>query len=269
MTSIALILYFIGLIGICISILILGFKIHKKNSILNIIVIIIVFVSFSSLGGGTILSLINIRHSSESGQILRDDLSSNKLEKKEASYSDLNLIYKFSQSNTKSLKEAYITIDNNSAYVFSGDIFLEFLDENNTLVSTITLPVRNLTPSSSTRSTVQVDGKVTKMEYYFNGDFSDAPENNTSTYFIKNMAIGGDFLRFELLTENHSPENLQSICKEFKETYNSSLCKGFLIYFIDGDGKSFNNSYAEFYGDNIKSDYTLTIFKNNEQYKIR
>ena len=256
MNSFFIVLYILGLLGISSSIVILGLKIHKKRKIYNYITLILIMVSFILLSLGTILGLMNIKNNSLNS-VNKTEIDTS--EASIASYKDLSFIYRFSNSNSSNNKNAYISIDNNSSLVFTGIVHLKFLDQNNSTVSTLNLPVKNLIPNTSTKSNIQVDMSVSKIEYSFNGKFETVSSNSESSYKIKDLAYGDNYLRIEVIANSSDLDTLNNICRE---------CKGFLVYFIDNKSDSFNDAYADFFGDNEKNLYTLTLFENNKRYKV-
>ncbi|MGG7176982.1 hypothetical protein ACQPU1_05300 [Clostridium paraputrificum] len=272
MNTIALVLYFIGLLGVCSALLILGFKLHKKGKILNIITLTLIILSFISLGIGIILNLLNIKNlpsvdDIQSNTTVISDLDAS--EKVIDTYKDLSFIYKITYSDSSSVADAFLTVINDSSYLFSGNINLQFLDENNEILSTMVLPVKNLVPNSSINSNVQVNKNTKNIEYSFEGKFiKENTLDSTVDYRVKTMGIGDGYMRFEVVSKNKSYGDLEKICQEFKILYTSDICKGFLIYFIESDDLDFNKSYSDFFGDNEKNIYTLNIFENNTKYKI-
>ncbi len=265
MNSFFIILYILGLLGISSSIIILGLKIHKKRKIYNSITLILISVSFVLLSSGTILGLINIKNNSLNSV---NKTETDTLEESIASFQDLSFIYRFSNSNSSNNKNVYISIDNNSSLVFTGIVHLKFLDQNNSTVSTLNLPVKKLIPNTSTKSNIQIDTSVSKIEYSFNGKFEKVSSNSESLYKIKDLAYGDNYLRIEVIANSSDLNTLNNICKELKETYTYEYCKGFLVYFIDNKSNSFNDAYADFFSDNEKNLYTLTLFENNKRYKV-
>ena len=265
MNSFFIILYILGLLGISSSIIILGLKIHKKRKIYNSITLILISVSFVLLSSGTILGLINIKNNSLNSV---NKTETDTLEESIASFQDLSFIYRFSNSNSSNNKNVYISIDNNSSLVFTGIVHLKFLDQNNSTVSPLNLPVKKLIPNTSTKSNIQIDTSVSKIEYSFNGKFEKVSSNSESLYKIKDLAYGDNYLRIEVIANSSDLNTLNNICKELKETYTYEYCKGFLVYFIDNKSNSFNDAYADFFSDNEKNLYTLTLFENNKRYKV-
>ena len=216
MNSFFIVLYILGLLGISSSIVILGLKIHKKRKIYNYITLILIMVSFILLSLGTILGLMNIKNNSLNS-VNKTEIDTS--EASIASYKDLSFIYRFSNSNSSNNKNAYISIDNNSSLVFTGIVHLKFLDQNNSTVSTLNLPVKNLIPNTSTKSNIQVDMSVSKIEYSFNGKFETVSSNSESSYKIKDLAYGDNYLRIEVIANSSDLDTLNNICRELKETY--------------------------------------------------
>ena len=272
MNTVALILYFLGLLGICSSLLILGFKLHKKRKILNIFTLTLICISFISLGTGTILSLLNLKPSSTTYDIpsniaMKADFDDN--EKEIATYKDLSFNYRITSSGSNNVSEAFLTINNDSSYIFSGNIHLQFLDENNDLLSSMLLPVKNLIPNSSINSNVKVSSNTKNIDYSFEGKFTNENTlDSTADYKIKTVSIADNYMLFEVVSANKSYDNLEKISKEFKKLYTSDICRGFLIYFIENDNLSFDKSYSDFFADNDKNSYTLDMFESNHKYKI-
>lgn len=265
MNSFFIVLYILGLLGISSSIVILGLKIHKKRKIYNSITLILIAVSFVLLSSGTILGLINLKNNSFNS-VNKTKINTSELSI--ASYKDLSFIYRFSNPNLSNNKNAYISIDNNSSLQFTGIVHLKFLGHNNSTVSTLNLTVKNLMPNTSTKSNIQIDKSVSNIEYSFNGKFETVSSNSESSYKIKTLAYGGNYLRIEVIANSSDRDTLNNICRELKEIYTYKYCKGFLVYFIDNKSNSFNDAYADFFGDNEKNLYTLTLFENNKRYKV-
>ena len=266
MKSIALFLYFLGLLGIFLSILMLTFKIHKKGNFLNILSITILLISFISLGSGTVLSLLNLK-ASNSTMLQADNTEnteSNLSNIDESNYQDLSLIYNIASNNS----QAFITIKNNSSLVFNGNVTIKLLDKNKTVLSTVILPVKNLLPTNSINSTIFVDKQTSYIEYLYSGGFTNL-EDIDNIYYVKNISINNDYMRFEVSVKDISLSNLEKISKEFKENYPKDLCKGFLVYYLENETDNFSSAYADFFGNNENNTYTLTTFSNNSKYKIR
>ena len=69
----SLILYVIGILGIFFSVLLIGFKINKKNKILSIFTLLIIFLSLISVGSGTIFNLIDKKSNPTSANAITVD----------------------------------------------------------------------------------------------------------------------------------------------------------------------------------------------------
>lgn len=190
--------------------------------------------------------------------------------KTEANYSDLSFLYKISKNSINEAKEASLTISNNSNCIFNGTITIELLDSNNNTISTFKLPVKNLAPNNSKNTTIEVNDKTESILCSFSGDFTDKPSDKDSAdYIIENMHVGNKYICFDLYTSDFSLANLESICREFKQTYNNNICSGFLIYFLNNEGDSnSNNSRAEFFCDNSNNTNVLCNYDDNKSYNI-
>ena len=278
MNKFALILYFLGLIGICISIPLLAFKIHKKNTFFKFFSALLILVSFFSLGIGTVLSIININNNTSNETTTENQNSENDTNlinesydnsKDNPEYSDLSFLYNINQNVINSVKEASIKITNNSCYVFNGNVNIDLLNSDGIVTSTLKLPVKNLAPNNSTEAAVNINNDTNDIHYSFSGDFTEKPIDQNCDYIIKNITIGNNYIRFDIYTSDKSLPNLESICREFKQTYTSQLCSGFLIYFLnDTQSNNFVNSFSEFFCDNVKGTSILSIYKYNKNYNI-
>ena len=151
MNKFALILYFLGLIGICISIPLLAFKIHKKNTFFKFFSALLILVSFFSLGIGTVLSIININNNTSNETTTENQNSENDTNlinesydnsKDTPEYSDLSFLYNINQNVINSVKEASIKITNNSCYVFNGNVNIDLLNSDGIVTSTLKLSTK-------------------------------------------------------------------------------------------------------------------------------
>ena len=95
MKYISLFLYIGGVLGICLCIILLGTKFHKKNKFFSFITLLMIFLSVTVLGFGTITTLIdkhenkkntttlaNTQQSDETLSTSSENLSTNKEDNK-------------------------------------------------------------------------------------------------------------------------------------------------------------------------------------------
>lgn len=276
MKYISLYLYIGGVLGICLCIIMLGSKFHKKNKFFSFITLLMIFISVSALGFGTITTLIDKRANSgntvaeektqdtnETPSTSTEELSTSKDNKdsKEASYDDLNLEYKINNS------ECYIKISNNSKQVFNGNIEIKFLDANNSQVSTATLPISNLLPEKQSSYSLQALSTAHTLNYEFKGNFSDSKDDSVG-YTITSMGAGSGYIRFEIAADKNDVNSLKNICSNFKNTYNRNLCKGFIIYFVNTETDALDTSYAEYFRNNESTTSDLVTYSDNAKYGI-
>lgn len=249
----SLILYVIGILGIFFSVLLIGFKIHKKNKILSISTLLIIFLSLISVGIGTIFNLIDKKSNPTSANAITVDKDKKKENNKETNLNTDQLTLKYNLSDSR----AFITITNITDSVFNGNINLNFFDKDNKKICTKTLPVKNLLPNSDTNYTLNVEN-AEKLTYTFSGDFKDKNDTDIN-YSIKSIGIGGNYYRFDVIPINKDEKTIKSICDEFNTIYNSEMCSGFLIYFVS-ENNDFDSSYIEYYCDYDNNIVKLTKY---------
>lgn len=273
MKYISLFLYIGGVLGICLCIILLGTKFHKRNKFFSFITLLMIFLSVTVLGFGTITTLIDKRENKKNTTTLSntqqlsetlssssDNLSTNKDDKK-ASFDDLDFQYKIKNS------QCYINITNNSSKIFNGNIELTFLDSNNSKISTNTLPISNLSPKKESSYTIQTLNNTNTVNYQFKGNFTDSKDNNVG-YTIASMGIGNGYIRFEIIADKGDINSLKNICANLKNTYNRNLCKGFIVYFVNPESTSLDTSYAEYFRNNESTTSDLVTYKDNAKYSI-
>ncbi|NLK94306.1 MAG: hypothetical protein GX275_03805 [Clostridiales bacterium] len=259
MDYITLILYVSGILGICISIVLLGLKIYKKNKLFSMLTLFVLISSVLTLGSGTIFSIIDKKNSIEINNISNETPNASTSIYKESSLEDLSFEYKIKSTQT------FTTITNNSKETFSGNISLDILNGNNNILANKTLSITNLLPNNCAKYNFETPKDATTLTYTFSGDFND---NNNVPYSIKSVGMGNDYLRFVLVVDSDDPEVLKNICNEYKSKYNISLAKGFLIYFVNNSSEDFDGSFAEYYRNNEGPTSNLVIYNTNKSYNI-
>ncbi|WP_244833729.1 hypothetical protein [Clostridium sp. BJN0001] len=257
-------LYFICAIIFLISVILVALSIKWKNRTFRIISIFILFSSFVLAGAGIGSEFIfnkYIKPNIEKKQTIQHEETATI---SDPSVDDLKCSYKILGSDNQYKKNAEVTIKNNTDSIFTGNIKLDFLDNDGSTVTSITLPVTNLIPNKSSKNNAIVDKSSSKIKYTFTGDFIDADENSLKNYYeISNISASDNYLRFDIVTSDTSDKNLNRISNEFKSKYNQTLCNSFILYFYKNADKSknnLNNSIADFYCDNTSSKSLLSKY---------
>lgn len=264
MNYFTLILYVSGLLGTCLSIILIGLQFYKKNKLSSILTLFISLLSILVLGTGTTFSIIDKKNSTEISNISTNAINTNTINKETktpASKSSEELDFEY---NIKS-KETYSTISNNSKETFNGIVNLNVLDSNSIILSTKSISVENLLPNSIANHNFETIGNSSSIIYNFQGEFSN---NFTSDYSIKSASYGKDYMKFVIIPKDSKTETLKNICKEFKEKYNITSTKGFIIYFVTTEGSDFDSAYAEYYRNNENPISNLLIYDNNQSFVI-
>lgn len=265
MRNIAILLYVGGLLGLIISIALVVINSKNKKKLITFLSFLFIVVSIGSLVSGSYLFFTN--KDSDKSTSSNDKNNTDKTIK--SSYDDLSFLYDLNTKSSSKIKEACITIENNSDELFSGNVPIKLLDENGNEVSSYSIPINNLLPNDSTEFNLQADSKTNSISYSFDGSFSEYdPDKEISSYVVSNLGVGNGFFRFEIITDDTSPNNLKKICKEFKDKYNKDLCNGFLIYFIKDPNEKFTDSYADFFENNAENRNLLTIYDDNSTFQI-
>lgn len=273
MDYISLILYSGGVLGICLCIVLLGTSFHKRNKFFSFITLLMIFLSVSALGFGTVTTLIDkhtdskntttlakTQNTNETPSTSKEELSTNK-DDKEASFDDLNFQYKIKNN------QCYINITNNSSKIFNGSIELTFLDSNNSTVSTAALPISNLLPEKESSYTIETLNTTHTLNYDFKGNFTDEKDNNVG-YTITSMGVGNGYIRFEIAPDKNDVDSLKNICANLKNTYNKDLCKGFIVYFVNTDATTLDTSFAEYFRNNESTTSDLVTYSDNAKYGV-
>ena len=273
MDYISLILYIVGLLGICLSILMIGSRFHDKNKLASIFTLLVLFLSIISFGGGTIIRLIDkksaeedtkpseiVENVSDKNDTSQVSLSPSTEETNNASLDDI--IFEYNIKNNI----CYIDIKNTSAKVFNGSVNINILDSSNKIISDVDLPVNNLMPNNLGSYNILATN-ATDIDYKLNGIFSDTTDT-TKNYSILSMGFGKGYIRFEVIAYDQSTNSLSNICRNFKNQYTKDKCSGFLIYFLNQDNESFDNSFAEYYRNNEGNTSSLIIYNNNQNIDI-
>lgn len=262
MNLLPMILYLIGIVGIVISLVLIVFAI-KKGARSSLSLIGIVFaLSIFLMAIGTGITFLEHMQTNEATEAIASQAINKETDVKEASIDDLKFQYKLTSSRNALSKNAEITIDNRSDSVFNGEINLTFTDSSNQITDTIVLPIKNFMPSTSYNPTTLVNNNAANVEYSFSGTFNKDIDQSVP-FTIKKITFGNKFFRFDVATDDTSYKNLKSICDQFSNQYDSSLCDGFLIYFYPSTSSeklNFNNTLGDFYSDNITKKSKLTIY---------
>jgi len=267
MDMVPLILCGIGLALLCLFILLFALKLYKKSGLMKILTIVTIVLSLSLICIGTVLFLLNAKNSS--GDVLLEESSSNsELTLINASYSDLSFSYAINSTSIEGNKETSINIRNTSDFEFNGTVTINVLADNKSIITTLQLPVKKLSPSGSKDIVLQVSKNTTDITCSFIGDFSNVDTLDVSNYNITNMSFGNNYFRFEVFSQDQSLLNYENICEEFKSTYTSNLCQGFLLYFIPTKESTFLDANAEFFFDTNTRTTTLTTYSDNKTYQI-
>lgn len=265
MNLLPMILYLLGIIGIIISLLLIVLAIKRgAKSSLNLISIVFLLSVLLMCSGAGINFLKNMQISDESTKEISSHLEpiNEEVKTKEASINDLQFNYKLAYTGSSSTKNAEITIDNKSDCVFNGEIKLTFKSSSNSVTDTLVLPIKNFMPSTSYKPKALVSSSADNVDYSFSGTFDDQIDENIP-FSIKKITVGNNFFRFDVTTDDASSQNLQNICDQFSNEYDSSLCDGFLIYFYpstSSENINFNDAIGDFYVDNISHKSKLIIY---------
>ncbi len=261
MKFIPIILYFVGVIGIAISIVLILHAIKSNKKPFNIAISIILILSLVFLSGGTIFLLMNKSTPATAAQI-EANAEPEPIETKSPSYDDLSFSYKFSSPDNIVKKSATITLRNSSNSIFSGKVNLNFLNSSNEVTNSLEIPVKNLMPHTYYEPKATINSDAQDVNYNFVGSFSESVNLDDSSYKVNKLIVSDDYIRFDVTCEDTSKENLQKICDEFKNEYNSELCDAFLIYFYENGNskKDFTNAIADFYSNNISDKSKLYLY---------
>ncbi len=264
MNLLPLILYSIGIIGIILSLIFIIFSIKRGGHASLSLIIAAFLLSISLMGAGSgILFLQHMKVPDDSDNIEVGDSSEQSSTKNaEASIDNLKFEYNLASSGNSIGKYAEITIDNNSDSVFNGKINLTFLDSSQKVTNTLVLPIKNLMPNSTYNPNALVSNSASNIEYSFSGNF-DKNIDTSIPFTIKKITFGNNFFRFDVITDDASPQNLKNICDQFSSEYNSSLCDGFLIYFYSSNSSeklNFNDALGDFYLDNSTQKSNLVLY---------
>lgn len=263
MENISLILYIIGIAGICLCIILLGTKFHKKNKFFSFITLLFIFISVISLGFGTITQFIEKKNNILANVTNDNAISDNKItekveeEQNKDKSSKEDLLFKYTLKNNK----FNILITNNSDEVFNGVVHI---NQNSKVTD---LPIHNLTPKGTSKYTIVSTDSTELLNYEFDGSFSKELNSNIP-YSISTMSTGNGYIRFEVVSQNKDLATLSSICKSFKNMYTTNHCQGFLIYFIDSNNDNLDKSYADYYCNNIGTSSILTLYSDNTTVNI-
>lgn len=263
-------LYFICAVIFLIAIVLIALSIKGKNKTLGIISVFILFCSFVLAGSGIGSEFVFNKYIQpgieKKQQAQKEQTAKTNTEKSETpEISDLKCSYKILGSSSDYKKNAEVTIKNNTDSIFSGNIKLDFLDNNGNVVTSISLPVTNLIPNKSSKNNTIIDKNSSKMNYTFSGEFTkdDGNSLNNSDYQISNITASDNYFRFDIVTSDTSDANLNKIANEFKSKYNQSLCNSFILSFHKNASKNknnFNDSVADYYCDNVSGKSLLSKY---------
>lgn len=269
MDYIAIILYVVGLLGICLSIFMIGTRFHDKNKITSILTLLIIFISVISFGGGTVISLLEKKSSEAPIKVVSNEENDDVIPIESTSSSETNddstiddLVFEYNIKNN----QCYIDIKNTTSQVFNGDVDITILDNSNNTLSKAKLPLNNLIPNTNGSYNLLAPN-ANNVDYKFDGKFSNEVDNSKN-YSISSMGIGNGYIRLQINPYDKSTTSLCNICNEFKNQYNKNYCNGFLIYFVNSNESSFNNSFAEYYCNNEGATSLLIIYDTNEKINI-
>ena len=233
MNFIAILLYLIGFMGICISLVLLIFKFHRKINSLKIITVTIIMLSFVFFSVSILLSILNINTSTHN------------------QYDNITTL-------------APISIKNTTKYSFSGTVKISFISDTAPKASIVSLPVKNLLPKCGNDTTI-LDNNI---KYEFLGDSKENyinNNNNNNNYTIDNITIVNGYIRFKLFIINNSIASIEEICSEFRKLYPKEICSGFLIYFLNNSNSKSTSPFAGFYCDNINDKRHLSTYSHNKK----
>lgn len=258
MENLSFLLYIVGIAGICLCIILLGTKFHKKNKLFSLITLLFIFLSVISLGFGTITQLIENKNN-VLGNVTNDDSTTDIVEKEQTNNepSKEDLLFKYTLKNNK----FDILITNNSDEIFNGIVHI---NQNNKITD---LPISNLISKGTSKYTLMSTDSSNSLNYEFEGSFSKELNSNIP-YSISSMSVGNGYIRFEIVAQNKDLASLSSICKSLKKIYTGNHCKGFLIYFIDSNNDNLDKSYADYYCNNAGNSSVLTLYSDNTTVNI-
>ena len=157
--------------------------------------------------------------------------------------------------------QCYILISNYTDKVFNGYANVTIGG------STINLPINNLLPSKKSNYTIPSNNATEISDYKLEGTYSEKATSDQN-YSISSMGTGNGYFRFEVIPTSYDEETLKTICRTFKSTYSVDKCKGFLIYFLNENSYTLDNSYAEYYCNNEGTTSQLVIYSNNQKITI-
>lgn len=289
-THIDLIIYIIGLLGICLGIYLICTKFNKRNWFFSLITSLILAISIILISTGGISTFFKKKtdekaiaaatkkeKEKENETAINTSVNSSENDKQNNSDSpDTNTVKtsnsKSSSNTPKHLDEVsfeykiknsqcYILISNYTDKVFNGSVSVTVGG------STTSLPISNLLPSKRSNYTIPSNNATEISDYKLDGTYSDKA-TSTQKYAISSMGTGNGYFRFEVIPTSYDEETLKSICKTFKSTYSSDKCKGILIYFLNENASTLDNSYAEYYCNNEGTTSQLVIYSTNQKITI-
>lgn len=262
MSILPIILYFSGVLGLAISILLISIAIKKSKKPFSLLISIFLMVSLILITSGTIFTLMNKNSLNQTLETPTEN-STEVTDVKSASYDDLYFMYELDDSSNNNNKFATMIIKNKSNSVFSGKINLNFINSNTDITNNLIIPIKNLMPNHSHSSSAMVNIDATDINYTLSGDFTNNTGKTQLSYSIDNITVGNNFFRFDISSENISEDHLKSICLELANEYNKNLCDGFLIYFYStqsSDKQSFNNAIADYYLNNLNNKSNFIMY---------
>lgn len=268
MDNLSLILYIVGLSGLCICIILIGTHFHKKNKFFSFLTLLFIFISVASLGFGTITKVLDNKKSTS------EDVTDTKVESNIVNTSNESITDNIVAPSTEDLlfeykiknSQFHITITNNSSEIFNGNVHIKQLNESNVL-SELDLPINNLSSKSTSTYTVNAESLSNLLQHEFNGSFSKEVIGS-NPYSIQSVGVGNGYIRFQIASQGTDADSLQNICREFKNRYNINYCKGFLIYFIDSGNQGLDHSYADYFCNNEGSTSLLHIYNDDISINI-
>ncbi|WP_055665570.1 hypothetical protein [Desnuesiella massiliensis] len=281
MKNLALILYIVGLFTMLVSIIIMAIRSSKKLKLINIPTLIVSLLSLTMLVSGAVINFTEKKPSvsTQSQNVSNADSLKKqetvKIDKKELLKNiDTSIEIKgISISNSKNI---FITISNNSAMDFRGDLKVNIKNYKNEIIENISVPIDAIPPKGQFTSISQTNILAKDFDYSLDGDFTESKtkvsENN---YEINSIQVGKSFYTFNIVLKDIKDKAIfSSISKEIKSIYTNNTCDGFFIFFYNENSKdtaahyTYGNAYAEYYCSYTNNISLLTMYKDSEIVKI-
>ena len=284
-THIDLIIYIVGLLGICFAIYLFCTKFNKRNWFFSLITTLVLAISIVLISTGGISTFLKKKSDAKAIAAAKKEETDEEIADNDSSINDIadnsdsSDISTTKTSSTKSTSstpkhldevsfeykiknsQCYILISNYTDKVFNGSANVTIGG------STVSLPVNNLLPSKRSNYTIPSNNATEISDYKLDGTYSDKASSDQK-YSISSMGTGNGYFRFEVIPTSYDEDTLKSICSTFKSTYSSDKCKGFLIYFLNENSSTLDNSYAEYYCNNEGTTSQLVIYSNNQRITI-